>query len=111
MVTLDSIIEKYGKPDFIKIDVEGFEPQVFSGLSFMPRGLSFEVNHEWLHAANTCLEWPYFQGDVQFNWFFGASPTHLDSPKWITLEEMKAAIRSAEFSERMEPCDIIAMRA
>jgi FkbM family methyltransferase len=110
MVTLDSIISKYGEPEFIKIDVEGYESQVLSGLSYMPRGLSFEVNHEWMDAARKCLEWSHFGPDVRFNWFFGASPTQLDSPRWISREEMIAVTKTAEFADRMEPCDIIAVR-
>jgi len=33
IVTLDGLIEKHGQPDYIKIDVEGYELQVLSGLS------------------------------------------------------------------------------
>ncbi|WP_296476049.1 FkbM family methyltransferase [Roseinatronobacter sp.] len=33
MVTLDGLIERYGLPNYIKIDVEGFELEVLSGLS------------------------------------------------------------------------------
>ena len=42
IVTLDSLIDFYGKPDFIKIDVEGFEMEVFRGLSRSFGYLSFE---------------------------------------------------------------------
>ena len=42
--TLDIMIEKYGIPDFLKIDVEGGEVQVFMGLnSFIPV-ICFEAN-------------------------------------------------------------------
>lgn len=42
IVTLDSLIDTYGKPAFIKIDVEGFELEVLKGLSKSFGGLSFE---------------------------------------------------------------------
>ena len=42
--TLDIMIEKYGNPDFLKIDVEGGEVMVFKGLnSFIPV-ICFEAN-------------------------------------------------------------------
>ncbi len=41
--TLDALIERYGTPDFIKIDVEGWEPQVLKGLSRRIAFLSFEA--------------------------------------------------------------------
>jgi len=41
--TLDILIRKYGTPDFIKIDVEGFEQRVLKGLSHRISFLSFET--------------------------------------------------------------------
>lgn len=42
--TLDLMIEKYGHPDFIKIDVEGGEEEVFKGLSSSVSIICFEAN-------------------------------------------------------------------
>jgi len=42
VTTLDKLIEKYGIPDFCKIDVEGFEPEVIKGLSSKIPAISFE---------------------------------------------------------------------
>ena len=42
MTTLDVLISEYGKPDFIKIDVEGYELEVLEGLSQPIKSLSFE---------------------------------------------------------------------
>jgi FkbM family methyltransferase len=33
VLTLDALVEKYGRPEFIKIDVEGYELEVIKGLS------------------------------------------------------------------------------
>lgn len=42
--TLDSLIDQFGPPDYIKIDVEGHEREVIAGLSRPVPLLSFEAN-------------------------------------------------------------------
>jgi FkbM family methyltransferase len=46
VTTLDEAIQKYGTPSFCKIDVEGFEPQVLSGLTRAIRSVSFEYHND-----------------------------------------------------------------
>lgn len=43
-LTLDSLIETYGNPDFIKIDVEGYELQVIKGLN---KKVNCIIGFEW----------------------------------------------------------------
>jgi FkbM family methyltransferase len=43
-VTLEQLISMYGRPFYIKIDVEGYESNVLKGLQTAVRYLSFEVN-------------------------------------------------------------------
>ncbi|MDP4264237.1 MAG: FkbM family methyltransferase [Bacteroidota bacterium] len=54
--TLDHLIEKYGIPDFIKIDVEGYEKWVLKGLSHRVNYLSFEsLLPEYAGELHECL--------------------------------------------------------
>lgn len=43
LTTLDQLISQYGQPDFIKIDVEGYEQFVLKGLSVPVAHISFET--------------------------------------------------------------------
>lgn len=55
-ITLDQLIENYGVPEFIKIDVEGFEEKVLRGLSQKIQFLSFEaLLPDGSDAINNCL--------------------------------------------------------
>jgi FkbM family methyltransferase len=55
VTTLDSLIAQYGVPAFCKIDVEGFERDVFAGLSHQLPALSFEFHRDRLGEARACL--------------------------------------------------------
>jgi len=56
LVTMDQLAEKYGEPGFVKIDVEGYEPEVLSGMSFDPPALSFEFHSSLPNELRECLE-------------------------------------------------------
>lgn len=54
--TLDQLIDLYGMPGFIKIDVEGFELQVLKGLSHPVSMVCFEANlPEFLEETIDCI--------------------------------------------------------
>jgi FkbM family methyltransferase len=55
VLTLDYLIDRYGEPAFIKIDVEGYEPQVLRGLSHPVRALSFEFLRDILDQTADSL--------------------------------------------------------
>jgi FkbM family methyltransferase len=56
VTTLDAAIDQYGMPFYCKIDVEGFEQSVLSGLTRQIPVLSFEFCAEGLDQTQTCLD-------------------------------------------------------
>jgi FkbM family methyltransferase len=55
-VTLEMLIEKYGRPKYIKIDVEGFEDQVLAGLKSTVDMLSFEYTGGYPEVFESCAQ-------------------------------------------------------
>lgn len=56
VTTLDEVIREFGAPAFAKIDVEGYEPEVLSGLSQPLRSGSLEFAVEAFAGVLWCME-------------------------------------------------------
>ena len=56
ITTLDTLIKKFGDPQYIKIDVEGYELNVLKGLSKKSGIISFEITSEFFSDAIKCLK-------------------------------------------------------
>ena len=87
-ITLDDLIAAYGRPFFIKIDVEGYEASVLRGLTQpVPFG-SFEVNlPEFRQEGIECIELLHVlcPGGT-FNYTIG-SQTRFASSTWLSRDE------------------------
>ena len=103
--TLDRLIEQFGVPAFIKIDVEGSEPAVLAGLGRPVRALSFEYLPRVLHEVQVCLTRLVDLGQYQFNWSVGES-YQLASDRWLDASEVLATLRTPAAQRR--PGDVYA---
>lgn len=106
-ITLDSLIEQYGKPDFIKIDVEGHELEVIKGLSTKVDKICLEWHEEDFESLEAIITHLSEIGYVQFGviGFF----VQTDIPKELThsdkgdpyLEEPKFYGTKEEIFEKL----------
>jgi FkbM family methyltransferase len=56
MTTLDALIVEFGRPNFLKVDVEGFELEVFGGLSQPIPLIFFEMHAHELNIVDRIFE-------------------------------------------------------
>jgi len=89
--TLDNLIALYGRPAFVKIDVEGFEYQVVSGLSAPVRALSMEFTPECIDNTLKCVAYLGSIGDFRFQICPDESMEFL-LPRWVTGQKIGEAL-------------------
>src|SRR5215475_10020623 len=99
VTTLDALIEQHGVPAFIKIDVEGSEPEVLEGLTRPVPALAFEFLPRALEQADACIARLGSLDRYVFNWSRGE--THvLAARSWLSARDIVAALRTPEARRR-----------
>ncbi|WP_035851257.1 FkbM family methyltransferase [Cryptosporangium arvum] len=88
-VTLDELIGEYGEPAFVKIDVEGYEYAVLSGLSAAVPALSFEFTTIERGVAQQCLDRTVALGFTSFNVALGDA-MDFEFAAWTSAEDVAA---------------------
>jgi FkbM family methyltransferase len=99
MVTLDSLIEEYGPPRFIKMDIEGYESFAFQGLNQLVPFVQFEICAATIKSGqveeifNRIRE---ISPHAQFNYTLTEGPCFMLGPTprwyWTSAEEVLGAI-------------------
>jgi FkbM family methyltransferase len=88
-VTLDALVAHHGRPDFVKIDVEGAEDRVLAGLSRPVPSLSFEATTIRRDVALRCLDRLAALGAWSFNASRGET-LRLEFDTWLDAPGMRA---------------------
>lgn len=87
VVTIDMLIQKYGIPDFCKIDVEGHEYELLKGLTVPIKMLSFEFTiPEFKDIAIDCINYLSSLGKILCNYSQGEK-LEFGLNRWLEKED------------------------
>jgi FkbM family methyltransferase len=97
--TLDNLINLYGIPDFIKIDVEGYELNVLKGLSKPVNCISFEYTPELHDRSILCVSQLESISNYVYNLSIGESLL-FEFDEWVSKEFLDSWLRENMMGKR-----------
>lgn len=108
VTTIAALEERYGAPDFIKIDVEGMEDEVLAGLGTPPPALCFEFLPQDMDVALRALAVVERFGGYRYNARLQEGANLVGPPQWWEADDVRAYL--AEFPANGPTGDIFARR-
>jgi FkbM family methyltransferase len=93
--TLQALVARHGVPQFVKIDVEGYEAEVLAGLETRVPSLSFEYVPATRAVALECVDTLAALGRYRYNWSIGESH-RLASPEWVDADALRGFLLGLE---------------
>lgn len=92
VITMDQLINRFGVPDFCKIDVEGYEEEVLAGLSISLPALSFEFFPTSTEKTINCINRIKDFGNYKYNWSFRETFIY-NSYKFLSYNEIIEVVK------------------
>src|SRR5262245_13583888 len=92
VTTLDALVATHGRPDFVKLDVEGSEAAALAGLSTPVAALSFEYLAAARDVALACVDRLAALGRYEYNWSPGERQ-RLASERWLEADAVRSVLR------------------
>ncbi len=94
ITTLDKMIQQFGQPRFVKVDVEGFEIEVLSGLTQPLDYMSIEFAAETLDKTLACIDhMQQLKADVSCQ-FSSDESMGFELDDWVSAEKMADSLRA-----------------
>jgi FkbM family methyltransferase len=109
VTTFDKAIHKHGLPQFVKIDVEGFELDVLKGLSHQIRYISFEFTAEDICNTYNCIKHLSNLGKYEFR-ISKAESFIMEPNDWVDNNEIENRIEQLISDDPLSWGDIYARK-